>query len=70
MIAVHPDFHGLGLGKAMCIAGLAHLSQSVRTGMLYVDSDNEAAVGMYRRLGFGVHHTDRAFVGDIGPALD
>lgn len=69
VIAVHPDFHGLGLGKAMCIAGLAHLSQSVRTGMLYVDSDNEAAVGMYRRLGFGVHHTDRAFVGDIGPAL-
>lgn len=65
VIAVHPDFHGLGLGKAMCIAGLAHLAESVDTGMLYVDADNEPAVGLYEHLGFSVHHTDRAFVGDI-----
>lgn len=65
VIAAHPDFHGQGLGKAMCVAGLTHLAKRVDIGMLYVDSDNDAAVGLYRRLGFDVHHTDRAFVGDV-----
>ena len=65
VVAAHPDFHGQGLGKAMCVAGLDHLSRQVDTGMLYVDSDNHAAVGLYRRLGFEVHHTDRAYVGDV-----
>lgn len=65
VIAAHPDFHGQGLGKAMCVAGLTYLADTVDTGMLYVDSDNDAAVGLYRRLGFDVHHTDRAFVGDV-----
>lgn len=65
VIATHPDFHGQGLGRALTVAGLAHLAGSVSTGMLYVDADNEPAVGLYRKLGFDVHHTDRAFVGDL-----
>jgi mycothiol synthase len=65
VIAVHPDFHGHGLGRAMCVAGLSHLAERVDTGMLYVDADNTSAVGLYRNLGFQVHHTDRAFVGDV-----
>jgi predicted GNAT family acetyltransferase len=33
--------------------------------MLYVDADNTTAQKMYENLGFVIHHTDRAFVGDI-----
>ena len=69
VIAVHPDFVGLGLGKALTVAGLDHLAGlGITTGMLYVDADNVAAVGMYRRLGFETHRTDRAYVGHVPPA--
>jgi mycothiol synthase len=63
VIAVHPDFHGLGLGKALTVAGLDHLAgRGLTTGMLYVDRDNIAAASLYRRLGFTIHRTDQAFV--------
>ncbi|HTH06479.1 MAG TPA: mycothiol synthase, partial [Ilumatobacteraceae bacterium] len=62
VIAVHPDYHGLGLGRALTVAGLQHLAaDGATTGMLYVDADNESAVGLYRALGFSVVRTNRAF---------
>jgi mycothiol synthase len=68
VIAVDPDFHGLGLGKSLVLAGLTHLwAQGVPVGMLYVDADNQAALGLYSSLGFSVHRTDRAYVGDVAP---
>ncbi len=61
VIAVHPDFHGLGLGRALTTAGLVHMfERGITTGMLYVDETNVAAVGLYRSMGFRVHQRDRA----------
>lgn len=68
VIAVHPDFHGSGLGRALTVAGLDSIARrGITTGMLYVDRDNTAAFGLYQALGFRVHRTDRAYVGDITP---
>jgi ribosomal protein S18 acetylase RimI-like enzyme len=33
--------------------------------MLYVDSDNDAALSLYSSLGFTPHHEEHAFIGDI-----
>ena len=69
VIAVHPDFAGLGLGKALTVAGLDHLAAlGITTGMLYVDADNVAAVGLYRRLGFTTFRTDRAYTRSVAAA--
>ncbi len=63
VIAVHPDFHGLGLGRALTVAGLAALHAAGATeGMLYVDASNTSAVRLYDHLGFEVAHTDQAYV--------
>ncbi len=65
-IAVDPDFPGLGLGTALTVAGLEHLAgRGLTTGMLYVDGGNTGAVTMYEKLGFTIHHTDRAYLGHV-----
>jgi mycothiol synthase len=62
VIAVDPDFTGLGLGKALTLAGLASIAdRGVTHGMLFVDEDNTTAVGLYVKLGFETHRIDVAF---------
>ena len=66
VIGIDPTAAGSGLGTALTIAGLQSIaSRGVDVGMLYVDADNNAAMKMYRNLGFEVHRTDVAFVGDF-----
>jgi mycothiol synthase len=66
VIAVDPSRRGSGLGRALSLAGLEHMaSRGMRTGALYVDAANTEALGMYRRIGFDVHHIDRAYVTDV-----
>ena len=69
VIAVDPDFHGLGLGRDLTLAGLDHLAgRGIRTAMLFVDADNVGAIRVYDRLGFVVHRTDTLFGGTVGPS--
>jgi mycothiol synthase len=66
VIAVDPGAQGTGLGKALVLGGLASLAErGITTGMLYVDAANDGAVGLYRHLGFDVHHIDRAYVAEL-----
>lgn len=69
VIATDPDFGGKGLGKQICVTALdwMHRQRGTPVGMLYVDSDNEPAVRLYRGLGFTPHHTDRAYAGTVAP---
>jgi mycothiol synthase len=62
VISVDPRHHGHGWGRSLTVAGLEWLAhRSVPVGMLYTDATNEAAVALYRSLGFTVDHVDRSY---------
>ncbi|MGH3755629.1 MAG: mycothiol synthase, partial [Pseudonocardiaceae bacterium] len=62
VVGVDPGAQGIGLGGALTAAGLEHLRQrGVAEVLLYVESDNAAALRTYRKLGFAHHHTDVEF---------
>ncbi|MFZ4518830.1 MAG: GNAT family N-acetyltransferase [Microthrixaceae bacterium] len=67
LIAADPDRHGTGLGRALVLAGLDHLAGAgVQIALLYVESDNEPAQRLYRRLGFARHHSDGGYAQSPG----
>lgn len=60
VIAVDPDFHGLGLGRALTLVGLRHLSDNgLEHGMLHVESTNDAARALYADIGFVLDSSHR-----------
>ena len=53
VLAVDPAAHGLGLGRALLVAGLQHLyDRGCREAVLYVDCASTAAVRLYESEGF------------------
>jgi mycothiol synthase len=66
VVGVDPSAQGRGLGQVLTAIGvesLAHrLARSAEpTVMLYVESDNVAAVRTYQRLGFAIYSVDTAY---------
>lgn len=62
VLGIHPQAHGLGLGRALTVAGLRYLrARGLDQVMLYVDESNVAATSLYTRLGFARWSTDVLF---------
>ncbi|TMQ98331.1 mycothiol synthase [Actinomadura soli] len=65
VVGVDPDAQGLGLGRALTLAGLHHLRDAgAAQFMLYVDESNVAAVRLYESLGFTRHAVDVMYAAD------
>jgi mycothiol synthase len=66
IVGVDPTAQGKRLGHTLTVVGLHYLARRLAgvtdpTVMLYVESDNTAAVRTYHRLGFTVHNVDTAY---------
>jgi mycothiol synthase len=66
VVGVDPAAQGRGLGRLLTTVGMEYLAQRLAdakdpTVMLYVESDNTAAVRTYEHLGFVVHNVDTAY---------
>ena len=57
VVGVSPTAQGSGLGRLLTLTGLHHLAErGLDEVLLYVESDNAAAIAVYSRLGFS--HAD------------
>ncbi|WP_292981323.1 mycothiol synthase [Mycobacterium sp.] len=66
VVGVDPAAQGSGLGGVLTAVGIAYLARRLSgaaqpTVMLYVESDNTAALKTYRRLGFTQYSVDTAY---------
>jgi mycothiol synthase len=66
VVGVDPAAQGGGLGAVLTGIGIAHLARRLSsaarpTVMLYVESDNAAALRTYQRLGFTRYSVDTAY---------
>jgi mycothiol synthase len=71
VLAVHPRAQGLGLGRALLEAGLAHLyDRDCRLAVLYVDCADAAAVRLYESSGFGLAYREVCYETEVDAHVD
>ncbi|MCU1658069.1 MAG: mycothiol biosynthesis acetyltransferase, partial [Pseudonocardiales bacterium] len=59
VLGVDPAAQGLGLGPALLVRGLRHLTErGCSEVLLYVDESNGSAMRLYERFGFHTYDTD------------
>ncbi|MCP4306903.1 MAG: mycothiol synthase [bacterium] len=63
IIGVVPGWEGRGLGKGLVLHGLNYLGNTrhLARAMLFVESANDRALGLYRELGFEAERTVAAY---------
>lgn len=62
VVGIDPAAQGRGLGRVLTLAGLRYLrGRELADVLLYVESDNVAAVHTYERLAFTRFHVDAAY---------
>src|ERR687898_745519 len=68
VLGIDPAEQRSGLGRVLTLVGLHHLRDAkLDTVMLYVESDNHAAVGLYTSLGFSRTAVDVMYAATPGP---
>ena len=66
VLAVSPSAQGLGLGRALLQAGLAHLAgRGCRRVILYVDGASRSATKLYATAGFTTEYTDVCYTDQV-----
>jgi len=71
VLGVSPAAQGLGLGRALLDAGLAHLyDRGCRRAVLYVDRSNQAAQKLYENEGFRTESLEVCYQEDVWPIVD
>ena len=70
VLGVHPSQQGTGLGRALLLAGLAHLfDRSCRQSILYVDCANTGAVKLYESEGFTTQYREVCYQDFVAPVV-
>ncbi len=71
VLGIHPDAQGLGLGRTLLEAGLAHLyERGCRLAVLYVDCASTGAVALYESAGFELTYREVCYERAVPPAVD
>ena len=71
-MSVHDDFQGQGIGTKLVAAAvdLAEGWLNIQRIELHVFTDNEPAIGLYKKFGFEIEGTHRAFAFREGQYVD
>lgn len=69
MLGVSPAAQGQGIGRLLLLEGLEEMRRrGVGLAYLYVETDNEAAISLYRQAGFRHEHLDTCYSLDLEAA--